>query len=68
MVDIARQAVDDPDGNRAAPRAGDKSDEAKRSPHDDFIKGDIFSCDAITFEQRCDGCTRIDAGRGQIRR
>ena len=68
MADIARQTDDDPNGNRPAPRTGDKFGEAERSPHDDFIKGDILSCTAIIFEQRRDGNTRIDAGRGQIRR
>ena len=68
MADIARQTADDTDGNRAAPRTGDERDEAKHSPHDDFVKGSIFSCDAITFEQRRDGSAQTDACRGQVRR
>ena len=67
MADIARQTADDTDGHRAAPGTGDERDEAEHSPHDDFVKSGIFSCDAITFEQRHDGSAQIDACRGQVR-
>ena len=68
MADSARQTVDDPVGNRAAPRTGDKFGETERSPHDDLIKGDIHSCAAGSLEQGRKGDTRTDAGSCQIRK